>query len=174
MNISRLTHGTFVLALAYLAFSIMIMNADGAIANTAHHPVNLMLKTTACTNGFTSARSKPQLFQNVLELTTGQHYKINVNKWNALKSSGLFANLSAKSFMKDSGVGINITGVELNTRLISPEITVASARDKRPEIYGGVTNSCNCSSIMSTKCGTASCRSLVRTGISAGLGRLWR
>ena len=55
-----------------------------------------------------------------------------------MKNSGLFGNLSAKSIVTDNNkVKLEISGVELKSFFISPEMTMKASL-KNPEVAGGV------------------------------------
>ncbi len=104
--------------------------------STAQHPISLRLKRL---NSTSDVKTKPRFFQNILELNPGKSFEVNVDKWNALKQSGLFANLSAKSFFKKDGIAVEVSGIELDNHVrCSPEITLTTSRDNRPEVFGGV------------------------------------
>ncbi len=83
-------------------------------------------------------KSKPRLFEKVLGLgDNSSSFDFPVNKWRALQSSGLYQNLTAKFYERNGVLSLNISGYELPSVKISPEIEMKASL-KNPEIVGGI------------------------------------
>eukprot|EP01041_Mallomonas_annulata_P012691 gene12691-26732_t len=118
--------------------------ADGNFINSPI-PVHLNLKRVGFRKTNTSSilvdmdapvRTQPELFARVLKLHPNKPFTMNLDRWRLLKSSGLFANLTAKSYVNDDKVHLEVQGVELPSIRFSPEVSV-SASLTRPEVAGG-------------------------------------
>ena len=112
-----------------------------AILKTSHVPLKLSMwkvkrdRRSAVRRG----KSKITLFQEVLGLKPDEPFIFNRDKWEALKNSGLFVNLTASSAMSHDGVVLNITGYELPSTKFSPEVAVVASLEN-PEVHGGVSS----------------------------------
>ena len=83
-------------------------------------------------------RTRSQFFEKTLGLVPGKPFDFDLLKWNAIQSSGLFRNLTAKATQVGANeVLLTITGQELPSIRFSPEVSVAASID-RPEVSGGV------------------------------------
>jgi hypothetical protein len=85
----------------------------------------------------TKAKTKPELFQRVLGLRSGENFTMNFDRWIELQSCGLFANLTAKSFVVDEELYLEVYGRELSSVSFTPEISLEGIKE-RPQMTGGV------------------------------------
>jgi len=104
-----------------------------AVLVTSPHPIVSNIRKSNHQLGTT----KPVFFQQVLGLKPGKAFNFNIEKWKALVHSGLFSNLTARSYEHPDGVVLNITGVELPTTYFTPEASIVASLDN-PEVLGGV------------------------------------
>lgn len=84
-----------------------------------------------------NVKSKATFFQEMLGLKSGENFTLNFDQWSRIQKCGLYANLTAKSFISDDGVYLEIHGQELPSVTITPEVSIHSIK-KGPEISGGV------------------------------------
>ena len=83
-------------------------------------------------------RTKSLFFQQILGLEAGKPFNFDIEMWKAIQQSGLFKNLTAKAVaVGTSDVVLKISGDELPSIRLSPEISVAASITK-PEVSGGV------------------------------------
>ena len=134
--------------LSIIAATLLLV--DASQINVAKNPIQLDLKklgngvnaTMVSQNptlrkGLQAGRTRPAFFQQVLGLVSGDTFKLNLDKWRALRESNLFSELSAASILKEDGLALNIEGYELPSITISPEVTIAADLD-HPEVMGSV------------------------------------
>ena len=119
--------------LSPLLLFLCAASLSGAVLITSPHPIISNVRKTNRQMGAT----KPIFFQQVLGLKPGKAFNFNIEKWKALVHSGLFSNLTARSFEHPDGVVLNITGVELPTTYFTPEASIVASLDN-PEVLGGV------------------------------------
>ena len=86
-----------------------------------------------------TGRTKELLFRRVLGIREGQEFIFNFDKWQALQSCGLFTNLTARTVELNNTVQLIITGVERESLVFAPEVSLDSTFSN-PEISGGVSN----------------------------------
>ena len=60
-----------------------------------------------------------------------------------MKGSELFANLTAKTVLRDDKITLEVSGLELPSIVFSPEVNVAASL-KNPEVSGGVSHTHTC------------------------------
>lgn len=127
---------------------LLIVRLFDAVLNTAKTPVILKLSRKSVTqsnitesvDSSLQPRSKPKLFEKVLGLEPGEPFNLQLEKWSMLQQSGLFRNLSAKSFLpSDDQIALEVSGIELPSIYLSPEVTLQPSIDE-PEVSGGVSS----------------------------------
>jgi hypothetical protein len=79
------------------------------------------------------------MIQRVLGLVPGKRFEFSLDRWIALKESGLYRNLTAKTILKDNEVILEVSGVEMPCVTFAPEVSVGASLSN-PNIAGGVSN----------------------------------
>lgn len=127
-----------ILNLVLLYIGCTLVSGSGIVS---FNPVKLSMQRlkrngnlTVLTSDF---RTHPNLFKDALKLQPGQPFKVDINAWDDIATSGLFANLSAVSEVVDDGVCLNITGIELPSRFFEPKLGFTTSLDA-PDPSGGV------------------------------------
>jgi hypothetical protein len=78
-------------------------------------------------------RSRADFFQEILDLKPGKDFNLNLDKWRAIQSSGLYTNLTATTTVKDDGVALEIQGVENPSIKFAPESSIGGSLEA-PEV----------------------------------------
>lgn len=115
---------------------------SASIYRTAKYPIILKLQRNINRNSSapiydSNIKTKPELFQEALGLIPNSTFCLNYDSWLELKSSGLFHNLTAKSFMRNNEIYLEISGIELPSTEFTPEVSVQDV-SKTPDFSGGV------------------------------------
>lgn len=73
---------------------------------------------------YDAVRTRPEFFENALNVHDSHAVFINENRWQRVKSCGLFSNLTARGVVQpDLTTKILVSGYELPSRVITPEIS---------------------------------------------------
>ena len=110
-----------------------------SVAHVRRNPIvlNVVKMASNSTSRSHQGRTKPQLFQQVLNLKPGKVFSFDLDKWRSIVKSGLFQNLTVNVLSNERGAYLNISGYERPSISLSPEITVTASVDN-PQIIGGV------------------------------------
>lgn len=113
---------------------------DAHVFSTSSIPVTVTINkfhpSTPCST--TTGRTKPLFFERVLGLHAKTPFQFDIDKWHELVKCGLFRNLTARTSMApDGGVVLHVTGDELPSSSLAPEVSVIASLDN-PEVVGGV------------------------------------
>lgn len=79
------------------------------------------------------SRSKEEFFQELLDLKPGKDFNLNLDKWRAIQTCGLYTNLTATTTVKEDGVALEIQGVENPSIRFAPESSIGGSLDA-PEV----------------------------------------
>lgn len=93
-----------------------------------------------------NVKTKPLFFQRMLDARLGSPdtLSFNVKRWQELRQSRLFSNLTAKVVQRDfqhTNKPINllqIEGTEMPSTTLRPEVSVSMGDDDYPEVEGGI------------------------------------
>lgn len=131
----------------YLLLGTFLTLSYSMMIQTSRLPVALNLKTykqMLSENKNTTdllkrddVRTKPFLFQKVLGLKPGKIFEFPMDRWRALKESGLYYNLTVQTIIKNNEAYLNISGVERPCVTFAPELSVGSSLSN-PNVAGGV------------------------------------
>jgi hypothetical protein len=101
------------------------------------YPVVVNLRPSNPERKWATSRTSPLFFQRLLGIIPGQKWDFDVEKIKAIEKSGLFKNLTIAIRNSESGIQLNISGCELPSIAVSPELSFATSIEK-PDITGGV------------------------------------
>jgi hypothetical protein len=119
------------------------ISASVAPLKTSSRPVYLTLRrnpvnaTLNPDDSDCTVRTRPSFFREVLNLVPGRAFEFDLLKWQQIKQSGLFSNLTARAAMTTDGAALFIEGDELPAITFSPEITLSASLED-PQVAGGV------------------------------------
>lgn len=141
----------------YLLLSLVLI-AEGSLTllKAARSPIVLNLKPMQPSNATTatrkimakSIRTQPQLFQDSLGIRPGQNFSLDFDAWRDLQTCGLYANLTAKTFIKNNEVYLEVSGIEIPSHEFAPEVSVKDISN-RPDFSGGVSHFVDLRTILS-------------------------
>lgn len=126
--------------IAFILCTLIIALTPSQSLRSFSFPIQLNLKRLAASNfSMEVTRTSPHLFRRTLELPTDSDipFKFDILKWRSLQSSGLFANLTAQLYMANESVALSISGVELPSIFVSPQLSFSPSLSN-PEFTGGV------------------------------------
>jgi hypothetical protein len=160
--------------LLFFGASLIVATESGAVAlpkqayssssvscsSSGPFDLHLLRRISARTQRATDddIRTRPEFFENALGIYDRDHVTVNPERWQRVKSSGLFSNLTAKCVVQpDLSVKMFVAGSELPSRVVTPEIS-ARMEGSTPVVDGtvGTAGVSSCNTAIICFCCTAS------------------